>query len=322
MAGGLSPPEVVECVKAAEDAGFESAWYVEGHGGDQFSILTACALATRKIKLGTSISSVYVRTAPTIAMAAACLDYYSDGRFILGIGSSHRVQVRDEHGAEYSKPLERVRETAEVVRVLLREGAVSYQGETLQIRNFDFWFKPTGRRVPIYFAAVFSKMLELCGRMADGALMVWRTPDSAKVAAAQVLAAARAAGRNLSEVDIGLLLPCALDPEPAVAASRLKPTVAFYVGSFPRYNRLVAESGFAKEAQAISEAWTRGDRETAARLVPDEVVQQIALADTPAKGRVRVEDYRRTGITLPILFPTAAPDGKKTVMEVIRTFAA
>ena len=105
--GGIAPTDVVECVKLAEELGYGSAWFSEGHGGDQFSILTACALATRRIQLGTSISSVFVRSAPTIAMAAACVDHFSQGRFILGLGSSHKVQVEPEHGLEYSRPLQR-----------------------------------------------------------------------------------------------------------------------------------------------------------------------------------------------------------------------
>ena len=64
FAEGLQPGEVVECVKLAEDLGYESAWMAEGHGG-AFSILTACAMATGRILLGTSISSVFVRTAPS-----------------------------------------------------------------------------------------------------------------------------------------------------------------------------------------------------------------------------------------------------------------
>ena len=101
----MSPPEIVQCVQLAEELGYESAWVAEGHGGDQFAILTACALATSTIKLGTSISSVFVRSAPTIAMAAACVDHYSQGRFILGLGSSHKVQVEPEHGLEFSAPI-------------------------------------------------------------------------------------------------------------------------------------------------------------------------------------------------------------------------
>ena len=94
--GGLTPPDIVECVRLAEELGYESAWMTEGHGGDQFAILAACAVATHRIRLGTAISSVFVRSAPTIAMAAATVDHLSGGRFTLGLGSSHRVQVEGD----------------------------------------------------------------------------------------------------------------------------------------------------------------------------------------------------------------------------------
>ena len=78
----------MECVKLAEELGYESAWVAEGHGGDQFSHTDGSARWRRRgSSLGTSISSVFVRSAPTIAMAAACVDHYSNGgRFILGSG--------------------------------------------------------------------------------------------------------------------------------------------------------------------------------------------------------------------------------------------
>src|SRR5712671_652465 len=131
FSGGPNPAEIVECVKLAEALGYESAWVAEGHGGDQFAVLAACAVRTSRILLGTSITSVFVRTAPTIAMAAATVDDISGGRFILGIGSSHKVQVEGEHGVVYGKPLTRVRETVAVVRDLLRDGRVQYAGETV-----------------------------------------------------------------------------------------------------------------------------------------------------------------------------------------------
>ena len=73
--GGLTPPEVVECVIYAEELGYESAWVAEGLGGDQFSILTASAVATKTILLGTSISSVFVRWAPWATWLAASWAY-------------------------------------------------------------------------------------------------------------------------------------------------------------------------------------------------------------------------------------------------------
>ena len=108
-------------------------------------VLAACARETSRIGLGTAITSVFVRTAPTIAMAAATVDDLSGGRFILGIGSSHKVQVEAEHGVLYAKPLTRTRETVEVVRALLRDGRVEYRGETIRIDGFDLWFAPRRR---------------------------------------------------------------------------------------------------------------------------------------------------------------------------------
>ena len=128
FSGGMSPQDIVECVELAEELGYESAWVAEGHGGDQFSVLTACAVATERIKLGTSITSVYVRSAPTIAMAAASVDYFSNGRFILGLGTSHKVQVEPEHGLEFTRPVQRLRECMDIVRAILKDSDVSYHG--------------------------------------------------------------------------------------------------------------------------------------------------------------------------------------------------
>jgi alkanesulfonate monooxygenase SsuD/methylene tetrahydromethanopterin reductase-like flavin-dependent oxidoreductase (luciferase family) len=68
FSGGASPAEIVECVKLAEQLGYESAWVAEGHGGDQFAVLAACARETSRIGLGTAITSVFVRTASTTSM--------------------------------------------------------------------------------------------------------------------------------------------------------------------------------------------------------------------------------------------------------------
>src|SRR5829696_7302887 len=139
FSGGPRPAEIVDCIVLAESLGYESAWVAEGHGGDQFAILSAAAAQTSRIQLGTGITSVFVRTAPTIAMAAAAVDDISGGRFILGLGSSHKVQVEGEHGVAYAKPLTRVRETVAVIRQLLRTGSASHAGETVRIDNFDLW---------------------------------------------------------------------------------------------------------------------------------------------------------------------------------------
>src|ERR1700746_1676069 len=158
ISGAPNPAEMIDLVVLAESLGYESAWVAEGHGGDQFAVVAACAVGTSRILLGTSITSVFVRTAPTIAMAALTVDDLSGGRFILGVGSSHKVQVEGEHGVPYAKPLTRVRETVALIRQLAQVGRVSFHGETVRVENFDLWFTPCRRAFPIYVSALFPKM--------------------------------------------------------------------------------------------------------------------------------------------------------------------
>jgi 5,10-methylenetetrahydromethanopterin reductase len=322
FSGGADPAEIVECVKLAEALGYEGAWVAEGHGGDQFAILSACAAQSSKILLGTSITSVFVRTAPTIAMASATVDAISGGRFTLGIGSSHKVQVEQEHGVPYGKPLTRVRESVEVIRALLRDGRVSYAGEILRIENFDLWFAPRRASVPIYISAVFPKMSALCGEIGDGVILTRSTLSTAAFVREWLAEGAKRAGRDPNEIAIASLLPTAVGTSREQALAALRPGLAFYAGFFPRYNRMMAAHGFREEAAAIAEAWSRGDRRAAEGAVSDALIDATSIAGTPEQCRERIEAYRQSGIDLPILSPYArGPNARARFEDVIRACA-
>src|SRR5580693_833359 len=207
ISGGPNPAEIVDLVVLAETLGYESAWVAEGHGGDQFAILAACATRTSRIRLGTSISSVFVRTAPTIAMAASTIADLSGGRFILGLGSSHKAQVEPEHGVVYRKPLTRTRETVAIVRALIRDGRVSFKGDTIRIENFDLWYTPRQRDVPVYLSAVFSKGIALCGEVSDGIILTRSTLATAAQVRVHLAEGARKAGRDPGQIEVTSLLP-------------------------------------------------------------------------------------------------------------------
>src|SRR5262245_26997569 len=322
FSGGLAPADIVECVKLAETLGYESAWVAEGHGGDQFAILAACAVATRTIRLGTSISSVFVRSAPTIGMAAATVDQLSEGRFVLGLGGSHRVQVEPEHGIPFVRPTARLRDTIAIVRALLRDGVVSHRGDTITIERFDLWFRALRPQIPIYVAALFPTMLEIAGELADGVLLTWPTPRTIARAVEHVGIGARRASRAPTAVDVASLIPCVVAETAAAAREALRPAVGLYAGFFPRYNRLLAEAGFGDAVRAIKEAFDRDGRDAAARLVPDELIDAVALAGTPETCAERLGTYRKAGLALPIVSPRASgPSGAQMAMAAIRACA-
>jgi len=322
FSGGLPPADIVECVRLAEELGYESAWVAEGHGGDQFAILGACAAVTRRIRLGTGISSVFVRSAPTIGMAAATVDQLSGGRFILGLGSSHRVQVEPEHGLPFVQPTARLRDTIAIVRALVRDGVVAHRGETVTIERFDLWFPPLRPEIPIYVAALFPRLLEIAGELAEGVLLTWPTPSTIARAVEHTAIGARRAGRPANAVDVASLIPCAVADSVAAARDLMRPAVGLYAGFFPRYNRLLAEAGFADAVRAIKEAFDRGGREAAAKAVPDELIDAATLAATPEGCRERLAAYRRAGLALPIVSPRGSgPGAKAMAMGAIRACA-
>jgi alkanesulfonate monooxygenase SsuD/methylene tetrahydromethanopterin reductase-like flavin-dependent oxidoreductase (luciferase family) len=315
ISGGPNPADIIDLVVLAESLGYESAWVAEGHGGDQFAILAACAMRTSRIRLGTSISSVFVRTAPTIAEL-------SGGRFILGLGSSHKAQVEPEHGIVYSKPLTRTRETVAIVRELIREGCVHFEGETIRIENFDLWYTPRHRDVPVYLSAVFQKGIALCGEVADGVILTRSTLETAAMVRTHMAEGASKAGRDPNQIEVTTLLPASVGATRVAALAALRPGIAFYCGFFPRYNRMMAEHGFATEAAAIAEAWARDDRETAERAVSDAMIDATSVSGTPDQCRVRIEAYRQSGIDLPIISPFArGPDAKSRFEAAIRPCA-
>ncbi len=318
--GGMTPPQVVECVQLAEELGYESAWVAEGHGGDQFSILTACAVATSRIKLGTSISSVFVRSAPTIAMAAACVDHYSGGRFILGLGSSHKVQVEPEHGLEFSGAIPRVRDTVEIVRRLLQDGVLeSYRGEAINIDTFDFHFPVFRREMPIYLAAVFPRMLEIAGEISQGILLTWCTPEHARTAAQHVAIGAERAGVNPDDVEVATLVGVAA---PGADDGGMRRVAATYAGRFPRYRRLMSEAGFADEVEMVRRAWRQGNVAEAEGLVPEGLIDRMSLPSAPAARKERLAEYWEAGITLPIIAPRiSGPNAFTSAQDIIRANA-
>jgi alkanesulfonate monooxygenase SsuD/methylene tetrahydromethanopterin reductase-like flavin-dependent oxidoreductase (luciferase family) len=248
-------------------------------------------------------------------MAALTVDDLSGGRFILGVGSSHRVQVEGEHGVPYSKPLTRVRETVELIRRLSRDGRAGFLGETVRVANFDLWFSPRRPRFPIYLSAVFPKMAALCGEIANGIILTRSTLATAAAIRSYVAEGALRAGRRPDEVTVSSLLPTVVGETRGEALAALRPGLAFYAGFFPRYNRLIAEHGFVAEAAAIAAAWANGDRDAAERAVSDALIDATAIAGTPEHCRERVEAYRRSGIDLPILSPFARGPGAKAKFE-------
>src|SRR5205809_5816914 len=131
--GSLAFPEAVELAQRAEALGFESVWMPEAYGTDAVSILGALAARTQRIRLGTGIVNVFSRTPALLAQTAATLDLISNGRFILGLGTSGHQVISGWHGMRFDRPLQRMRETVESVRRVPRQDRRGFEGEIIAL---------------------------------------------------------------------------------------------------------------------------------------------------------------------------------------------
>ena len=298
-----SPLEnILTCARCAEQAGVESVWIPEAWGRDAFLALAAVAGVTARVKLGTGIVNVYSRSPATLAMGAATLDELSKGRAILGVGSSGPGVVERWHGIRYERPLTRVRETVGIVRLALSGATTGFQGSFFHVGGFKLAMDQPIRPIPIYIAALGPKMLQLTGKIADGVILYLCSLAAIPKAIKEINKGATEAGRSLENFDVAALLPTIVSENRREAQAIVARVIAYYVGGMGTYYRqAISESGFASEATKINDAWQRGDRLSATKAVSEQLIDSVALVGSPDDCRRKLEDFRTSGVTLPIL---------------------
>src|SRR3954471_16492274 len=170
---GLSSEDQLALVQEAERLGYDSVWTAEAYGSDAATILGWVAQATTTIKLGSAIFQMPGRSPAMTAMTAATLDQLSDGRMLLGIGSSGPQVAEGWHGQRFAKQLQRTREYVDVVKLALSRERLVYEGETLQLplpdgpgKALKLTISTVQDRIPVYLAAIGPKNTELAGEIA------------------------------------------------------------------------------------------------------------------------------------------------------------
>src|SRR5262245_23306240 len=120
-------------LQAADRLGYHTVWMPEFHGWDAFLMLGQIAADTRHIRLGTAVVNVFSRTPALLAQSAASLDALSGGRFVLGLGTSGARSVTGWHGLPYEHGVRRLRETIDIIRLILQRQPLNYSGSQFQL---------------------------------------------------------------------------------------------------------------------------------------------------------------------------------------------
>jgi F420-dependent oxidoreductase-like protein len=302
--GGLTFAEVLELTRRAEGLGFDSVWVPEAWGTDAISILGALAARTQRIRLGTGIVNVFSRTPALLGQTAATLDLISNGRFILGLGTSGHQVITGWHGIPFDRPLLRMRETVDVVRRVLRREPLRFEGEVFQLtQGLKLLAKPIRAEVPIFLATLTPGGLRLTAEIADGWIPTLFSPENSQVFHSDLEAGARLRGRALESLEVAPYMPVTVDDDRARARDALRPWVALYVGGMGSraknfYNDTVKRYGFGKDAIAIQELYLSGKKVDAIRRVPDALVDSITIAGPAGLVRDRLAACAGAGVTI------------------------
>jgi len=315
---------LIGLAREAEALGFDAVWCSELYSFDAFTTLTQIACTTSRIKLGTNIANIYARTPAMLASTAASLDQLSGGRFILGIGVSGPQVIEGWHGMPYDHPLQRTRETIEIVRQILQGDRLVHEGKVFNVtKGLKLINKPLRPDLPIYVASLGPKNVELTAEAADGWLPTFFSPAHVKKVFGPSLDAGRAnRSPALGPLEIAPFVP-AFAGDLAAGRDVLRFGLGFYVGGMGSrkqnfYNSLVRRYGFVEEAERIQDLFLGGDKGAAVAAVPDALVDAVSLVGDEARMRDKLAEIEAAGAAALVVGP-GSPDaeGRRRTLETI-----
>lgn len=333
-AGGFK--EVAAEVADLESAGLDVVFVPEAYSFDAVSALGYLAASTQRVQLASGILQLYTRTPTLTAMTAAGLDYVSDGRFILGLGASGPQVIEGFHGVAYDAPIGRTREVVEICRAVWRREHLEYQGKYYTVplpadagtglgKPLKIINTPVRERIPILLAALGPKNVELAAEIAEGWQPIFFLPERAH----DVWGSALEAGMAKRDPALGGL---EIYAGPALAIGDdveglrefVKPHLALYIGGMGArtknfYHALATSYGYGAEANRVQELYLAGDKDAAAKAVPDDLVRDVSLIGSAGFVKERVAAFREAGVTTLNVVPMAAtPAERAKLIEQLR----
>lgn len=316
--GDISMQDMVESAKLAEQRGFDSVWATDYYYyRDPFTPLSAFALVTKRVRLGTGVVNPYNRHPVILAQTIASIDELSNGRAILGLGTGVKRWVQDQMGVQQLKPLEAVKEAVEIVRELLKGERMTYGGNVFRLQDVQLTFRPLRAEVPIYLAAVGPKMLELAGEIGDGVFLSSGIPvEYIKYAKEKLVVGVTRAGKDFSEFDVTSLKIFSVSDDPQISLDIMRPYVAWLLSI--RESDMLSKLANVKteDKSAIRELWLKGDYQGATNLVTDYMVSKFTIAGSPEDCRKGIQRFWDAGVNTLVLMPSG-PDLNKAIRAAI-----
>jgi phthiodiolone/phenolphthiodiolone dimycocerosates ketoreductase len=290
---------------------------------DTVACIAAAGVHTERIRLGTGVTEAIRRHPAMLAQEWLTLDHLTRGRSILGIGSGEPENLTP-YGLPFSRPVSRLEEALEVVRLLWEnQGPVDYQGEFFQLREAACGLAPfePGRYPPIWIAANGPRTLRMTGRLGDAWFPWYLTPTEYRERAEVVSKAASEAGRDPAALTYSLVHYCVMAEKPETSLALLRnPMLKYLVFLQPAatFEKAGLEHpmgpGWTGIRELLATEYTTNELCRLLDRVPDEYVQEVLFHGTPDDVVARVREYQDAGLDhVTLMDVTAMADPARAV---------
>jgi probable F420-dependent oxidoreductase len=291
---------VKECLEGAvlaEQNGFGCVWKGESNSRDPLVVLTAMAAHTSSIRLGMAVYHIFGRSPVTLGIQAATLNELSGGRLIVGLGIANPT-LAGWHGADFDRPLRRLREYVEVLRMAYSGGRVDYQGECYRVSGFKLAFEPPPHPLRVWLGALGPQMTRLAGRISDGLIINMANPPMIREIVEGFHEGARGVGRDASGLDVVAKVRVSINGDREKARQALKKVATFYALAYG-YRDLLTRMGWGRVVEAVGQAYRQGGFQRARQEIPDELLEGVPMvaATNLDEVRRRLVDYEAAGAT-------------------------
>ncbi len=288
--------ELVREAQLAEQAGFESVWVTDFFNRDAYVRMAMIGQATERIGVASGIAYAFGRSPVLTAAAAADVDEITGGRVILGLGTGTKRMQEAWYGLKFESPAPKAAEVVRLLRALWdapNGRPFKFEGRFYNI-DINLFGRP-GRvrsRIPVYLAGVNRIMVRTAGEIADG--LVGHPLYSRRYLADVVLPAVedglRRGARDRSLFDLASYIITSVSHDPQRAREEARRQIAFYSTTIT-YDPILDLHGWQTQKEAIRAAFRKFDIAAMAAAVTDDMVDEIAVAGTPAECREQLQRY-------------------------------
>jgi F420-dependent oxidoreductase-like protein len=241
----INAADVLEEIVRAEEMGFSAAWMVTGGASiDPLTLFASAIVRTKRILLGTCITTTFPRHPVVVAQQIQVLEHLAPGRFRLGVGPGHRDSQIRTYGTDFRAPLGHLREYLQVIRPLLHEGRVDFDGE---------YYTAHARlafpvQIPVMASALQGNSFEVCGAESDG-VIPWICPQEylRGVGIPAMKAGAEKAGREVPP--LVEMMPVGVHENTDEIREAMKEQ--FGHPTLPFYQRMFASAGYPEAASGV-----------------------------------------------------------------------